>query len=371
MQQIQFSRGQLSIEIQQQHPHWQLPQLIDFAERINPRRAFLFVSKVLGKHIPVPPSQMKKTYQDLANLIPDDLPTPLTMVAMAETAIGLGAGVFREIKPQYDKKALFLTTTRHRLQHLPTLAEFLEPHSHAQDQCVLGTVEHDKQFHIQNTKTLLVVDDEISTGQTIINLVNSLQNAGLAHIERLVIVSLVNWSTQKFNQFEIPVEIIALLHGRWQWQESAAEQLSIDMPHVNVMEQPQQKIIAPCNWGREPSNLSCTPWHIPQVTAGQNILVLGSGEFSWIPFLIAEQLEQQGATVHYSATTRSPIQLGGAIARKYQFQDNYGMNIPNYVYNVFHENYDRVILVIETAQDSVDPSLFKQIPNLEVVSYVN
>ena len=371
MQQIQFSRGLLSIETTQQHPHWQLPQLIDFAERINPKRAFLFVSKVLGKHIPVAPSHMKKSYQDLAQCIADDLPTPLTMVAMAETAVGLGAGVFREIKPKYENKALFLTTTRHRLEHLPTLAEFLEQHSHAQDQCVLGAVDHRQQLHIQNTKTLVVVDDEISTGQTIINLIHSLQNAGLNHIERLVIVSLVNWSAEKFDQFNIPVEVVALLHGRWQWQESTAEQPSIEMPHVNVMEQPKQKIIAPSNWGREPSDLSCTPWYVPKVTVGQNILVLGSGEFSWIPFLVAEQLEQQGAIVHYSATTRSPIQLGGAIVRKYQFQDNYGMNIPNYVYNVLHEHYDRVILVIETAQDSIDPVLFKQIPNLEVVSYVN
>ncbi len=33
-----------------------LNDLFDIAERRNPKRAFLFVSKVLGRHIPVPPS---------------------------------------------------------------------------------------------------------------------------------------------------------------------------------------------------------------------------------------------------------------------------------------------------------------------------
>lgn len=38
---------------------YQLEDLLDFAQRINPKRAFLFVSKVLGRHIPVAPSTMR------------------------------------------------------------------------------------------------------------------------------------------------------------------------------------------------------------------------------------------------------------------------------------------------------------------------
>ena len=34
---------------------YQLKDLLGFAQRINPKRAFLFVSKVLGRHIPVAP----------------------------------------------------------------------------------------------------------------------------------------------------------------------------------------------------------------------------------------------------------------------------------------------------------------------------
>lgn len=48
---------------------WTLDDLLGFAERINPKRAFLFVSKVLGRHIPVAPSTMRRAFSDLASLI--------------------------------------------------------------------------------------------------------------------------------------------------------------------------------------------------------------------------------------------------------------------------------------------------------------
>ncbi len=369
-QTIQLSRGHLNIEVQQHHPEWSIDQLLDFAERINPKRAFLFVSKVLGKHIPVSPSLMQKTYHSLAEFIPNDLPTPISLVAMAETAIGLGAGIYREMKPKWHEDALFLTTTRHQLEELPTLAVFLEEHSHAQDQCILGSHHLQKQQHIMQSKTLIIVDDEISTGKTIQNLCQGLQQAGMQHIERIIVLSLVNWADPQLAHLPInlPIQVYSLLHGTWSWHDNG-QPMTLKMPQVNTIQQPEQKILAP-DWGREPSYLESLPWRIPQAQPDEKILILGSGEFSWIPFLIAEQLEHQGASVLYSATTRSPIMLGGAIKQHLQFQDNYGMNIPNYVYNVDPKRFDRVILVIETAKNSVDPALFAQIPNLEVFSYV-
>ncbi|CAK9885520.1 MAG: hypothetical protein XXXJIFNMEKO3_01920 [Candidatus Erwinia impunctatus] len=44
--------------------------LFDIAERRNPKRAFLFVSKVLGRHIPVKPAVMREVYQQLAGQFP-------------------------------------------------------------------------------------------------------------------------------------------------------------------------------------------------------------------------------------------------------------------------------------------------------------
>ena len=184
-------------------------------------------------------------------------------------------------------------------------------------------------------------------------------------------VTLVNWAEQHLvtDDLGIPVEVVSLLHGHWQWQPNQ-QHTNIDMPDVSSTQQQAQKIIAPHDWGREPTFLNCRAWqnfHPP--LPHEKILVLGSGEFSWIPFLIAEKLEQQGAEVYYSSTTRSPIKQGHAVESICSFKDNYGLNINNYAYNVKHQQFDRVLLVIETAQDSVDPLLFEQIKNLEIISY--
>ena len=368
---IDLSRGRISVTVNQHHPEWTLDDLLSFAERINPKRAFLFVSKVLGKHIPVAPSVMQKSYQDLAALIPKNLPYPISVIGMAETAVGLGAGVYRELKPNFGENAIFLTTTRHPVEILPTLGLFLEEHSHAQDQFILSSHDALKHQHILSSKTLILVDDEISTGKTFRNLILSLKKSGLDQVERIILVTLVNWAEQHLvtDDLGIPVEVVSLLQGHWQWQDNQ-QKIDIQMPNVSSTQQQSQKIIAPNDWGREPTFLDCSAWQqIKSIQAHEKVLVLGSGEFTWIPFLIAEQLEQQGVEVYFSSTTRSPIMLGQAIESICLFKDNYGLDMNNYAYNVNHQQFDRVFLIIETAKDSVDPVLFEQIKNLEIISY--
>lgn len=368
---IDLSRGRISVTVNHHHPEWKLDDLLSFAERINPKRAFLFVSKVLGKHIPVAPSVMQKSYQDLAALIPKNLPYPISVIGMAETAVGLGAGVYRELKPDFGENAIFLTTTRHPVETLPTLGLFLEEHSHAQDQFILSSHDAIKHQHILSSKTLILVDDEISTGKTFRNLILSLKKSGLEHVERIILVTLVNWAEQHLvtDDLGIPVEVVSLLHGHWQWQDNNKE-IDIQMPNVSSTQQQSQKIIAPNDWGREPTFLECSVWQkIESIQAHEKVLVLGSGEFTWIPFLMAEQLEKQGVEVYFSSTTRSPIMQGQSIESICLFKDNYGLNMNNYAYNVKHQQFDRVFLIIETAKDSVDPLLFEQIKNLEIISY--
>ena len=368
---IDLSRGRISVTVNHHHPEWKLDDLLSFAERINPKRAFLFVSKVLGKHIPVAPSVMQKSYQDLAALIPKNLPYPISVIGMAETAVGLGAGVYRELKPDFGENAIFLTTTQHPVETLPTLGLFLEEHSHAQDQFILSSHDAIKHQHILSSKTLILVDDEISTGKTFRNLILSLKKSGLEHVERIILVTLVNWAEQHLvtDDLGIPVEVVSLLHGHWQWQDNNKE-IDIQMPNVSSTQQQSQKIIAPNDWGREPTFLECSVWQkIESIQAHEKVLVLGSGEFTWIPFLMAEQLEKQGVEVYFSSTTRSPIMQGQSIESICLFKDNYGLNMNNYAYNVKHQEFDRVFLIIETAKDSVDPLLFEQIKNLEIISY--
>jgi orotate phosphoribosyltransferase len=363
---IRLSRGTLSLQ-PEESSKWPWQNLLDFAERINPKRAFLFVSKVLGRHIPVSPDTIRQAFTDLAELVPDDLCEPILVIGMAETAVGLGAGVHQVLQQRYPN-ALYVTTTRHPVADAPLLARFVEEHSHAQDQLLYGSPDAQLQQQVFNTRTVILVDDEASTGKTFANLVAALQQAGLRQIAQVLTTTLVDWSPGL--QIEgLHCQSVALLKGRWQWQESA-HAAQICMPKVDTVAQGQFASLQKPTWGRVP--VQHTGQFIQlQGQPHERILVLGSGEYVWSSFLLAEHLQQQGAKVKFSAITRSPIALGHAIHQVFAFADNYGLGIRNFVYNVQPNDYDRILITVETVADSVDPELLASLPNAQVISAVD
>ncbi|WP_283797805.1 TRSP domain-containing protein [Klebsiella pneumoniae] len=57
----------------------------------------------------------------------------------------------------------------------------------------------------------------------------------------------------------------------------------------------------------------------------------------------------------FSSTTRSPISTGCTIQSAIAFSDNYGLGIPNYVYNVAHRQFDRILILLRNASFRLDP----------------
>ena len=137
------------------------------------------------------------------------------------------------------------------------------------------------------------------------------------------------------------------------------------MPDVATTKAGNQPIYPLPSWGRVPTLDStlgldklwqALPFN-PETLADKKVLVLGSNEFVWLPFLLAKRLEELGANVKFSALTRSPIALGGAIKHTLSFDDNYGLGMTNFVYNVDFGAWDKVLLCVETPKDSVDTVL--------------
>ena len=385
---------------------YQLEDLLGFAQRINPKRAFLFVSKVLGRHIPVAPGTMRHAFTDLANLVPDDLPEPILVIGMAETAVGLSAGVHQALQTRYPN-ALLLNSTRHA-QHNKNntetlLTTFSEDHSHASQHLIYQSADTVTQAQLLASKTLIMVDDEASTGNTCVNVVTALRNAGLTELEQVHLTTLVDWSlNQNQAQADVDDNISArlpniefhrhhLLSGAWQWTDAPNPE-PITMPSVDTTEAGSYALGDTGNWGRFPT-LDSTDgfaFYLTKFQAAfnlfnqqaqsekasfekeqlpQRILVLGSNEFVWLPFLLAEWLETQtqNATVKFSALTRSPIALGGAITTMLSFSDNYGLGMTNFAYNVEPSDWDLIVLCVETSADSVD-EMWKDLDNVLVVS---
>lgn len=362
---VNLRRGTLSLQPAADSV-WQWQDLLGFAERINPRRAFLFVSKVLGRHIPVSPALMREAFSDLANLVPDNLPEPVLVLGMAETAVGLGAGVHQVLQQRYPN-ALFVTTTRHPVEGAPLLARFVEEHSHAQDQLLYGSADPAIQQQLLAARSIVLVDDEASTGKTFINLIAALQQAGLNQLTHVVTATLADWSSG-FHLPHLHCQPVALLTGQWQWTD-APNPPAIHMPQVDSVAFGKFAALRNPTWGRLPiHDTSQRLQYEDDIQPGERILVLGSGEYVWPPYLLAEYLEQRGAAVKFSAITRSPIALGHAIEHALAFSDNYGLGIQNFVYNVNPEQYDRILIAVETTADSVDPQLLQALPNAQVVS---
>ena len=366
MIEIELQRGVLSLQ-PNDNSHWKWQDLLGFAERINPKRAFLFVSKVLGRHIPVSPHIMRHAFTDLAKLVPDDLPEPVLVIGMAETAVGLGAGVHQVLQQRYPE-AIYVTTTRHPVHGAPLLARFLEEHSHAQDQLLYGSPDAELQQQILNSKSIVLVDDEASTGKTFVNLIHALQQAGLNQISHVVTATLADWSSG-IHIADLNCQSVALMTGKWQWRD-AEHPIQINMPKVDTVAFGAFATLAEPTWGRLPIQDSGAHIRLA-VQPDERILVLGSGEYVWSSFLLAEYLQQQGADVRFSAITRSPIAVGHAIQSALVFSDNYGLGIQNFVYNINPQDYDRVLITVETATHSVAKSLLEALPNAEVISAVD
>ena len=347
----EFATGTLQLKVYRA----EMPpeELFGFAERENPKRAFLFVSKVLGRHIPVAPSVMRSIWRLLAARI-ETMPGRLTLfVGMAETAIGLAAGVFRECRKTRD--ALFLADTRHVFA-APVLSTFTEDHSHA----VRHTLYQPKDIDLRKQPVHLVaIDDEMTTGQTFQHLRHALAAAGL-DIARFTRAVITDWSNEADTR-------TSLLKGAWdwQWRQPPSPPAQRQYPKASDV-----KISARQDWGRLGArSLDLAPWPEIHVSPSSRVLVLGSGEFVWPPFLLAERLEEEGAQVRYAATTRSPIKTGMAIRSKVEFADNYGLGIPNYLYNVHPDDFDAIFLCVETGREAVSPLLLNALRKAVVLEY--
>ncbi|PTQ90751.1 phosphoribosyltransferase domain-containing protein [Agitococcus lubricus] len=360
---VHLQRGTLSVQVEQAAIAPE--QLFGFAERRNPKRAFLFVSKVLGRHIPVKPSVMTDAFTQLAAKIPDNLPEPILVIGMAETAVGLGAGVHRALQTRYPQ-AMYWMSTRHSLG-TPLFARFEEEHSHASSHLLHWPVDEALKQQLLATKTLIIVDDEASTGKTFINLAHALQDTGLQQIERIIATTLTDWSGDAVQAtLGKKAQTVSLLSGTYCWQDNPNAPLP-DMPKVDSVAQGQWQPNLALDWGR----LGVIHHHATlndKVSAnkGEKILVLGTSEYVWRPFLLAEQLEQQGAEVYFASTTRSPIALGHAIHISRAFSDNYGLGIANFSYNVDVNQYDRIIICTETPATMIDKTLLTAL-NAQVI----
>lgn len=351
--QVQLPNGTLSVTVRR--ADWSLLRLCAFGGRNNPRRGFLFVSKVLGKHWPSGPTHMQAAHEALAAKLPVAGGTAL-FVGMAETATGLAQGIFEAYLARHGQgSAIYVQTTRYPLSGASTLS-FEEQHSHAQSLRLHLPERPDLRAAFLQARLLILVDDELSTGATCAALINAYAqvNPGL---ETACLVSLTNFMGDGARQSLVrntpcrQLQFASLLDGDFEFEP--------DPGFVAPKPAPAQAAVGcrrafvgdySARFGTDAS------LQLPErlidgldagLPAGEAVLILGSGEFMHPAFCLARALAERGADVSVQSTTRSPILLGADIACSIALNDPYGEGIPNYLYNVNRSDYGAVLLCAE------------------------
>ncbi|MGA5128834.1 phosphoribosyltransferase [Streptomyces olivoreticuli] len=162
-----------------------LRELLGLALRRNPKRAHLLVSHVLGKHVPVAPSAVHGSGAGLGRrvreLLGDADAARAVVLGYAETATGLGHAVADGLG-----LAPYLHSTRRPVPGVTPVGGFEEEHSHATSHLLLP----EDPALLSGDGPLVLVDDEFSTGRTVLNTITAL-HARFPR-ERYVIVALVD-----------------------------------------------------------------------------------------------------------------------------------------------------------------------------------
>jgi hypothetical protein len=339
-----------------------LHRLLGFASRINSKRGFLLVSKVLGKHYPVLPRTMAWSYRALARKLLDqtDFSAPSLWVGMAETATGLGYGVFESAYNLGVRGALFMQTTRYHLAGGDRLA-FIEEHSHATDFFLYYPQHEQDRATFLNARQLVLIDDEISTGATFSRLIAAYRAVN-PRLEKVFIVSLVNFASPEHrHRLEasagIPVQWVSLLAGQLRFDPVDTDQEQFRDKTINVAGNGlcKRDLLAwPGRLGMDRPisfsdlNVAGLLAFLPAEPDRRPVLVLGTGECNPPAFLLGRSLERLGYRVIVQATTRSPIFPEGAIASRIQFTDNYQDDIDNFLYNVNADDFRLIVVCHET-----------------------
>ncbi len=325
--------------------------------RPNMKRPFHFVNKCLGKHLPSHLPTMRLVHEMLASLLLEkELRLPALFITFAEAATGFGESVFNNVTASIQDNICLLRTTRYRFNSKLAF-QCLEAHSHAPLHYLYRPDGEKEQEIFDGAKTLVIIDDEFTTAKTASSLIVDYLKIN-PKIQRIIFLCQTNWlglerQRELVNEFQCEVLFVSLLEGEYVFH-----------PYKNCPDIPEWKSTGndtPMDlWisrrkgdvrfgalASEQLTIS-GPTSMPSLPKSGKLLVLGTGEFNYLPFLYAQFWEKQGYEVTFYSTTRTPLYKKDAIFDVIQFKDNYNENIDNFIYNLRREDYDEVLVCYET-----------------------
>lgn len=388
--------------------NFKLEDIVDFGLRINPKRNFLFISKLLGKHLSSSPEVVKITggilaymYAKKYNLDNDihinklinaiktkkydnirgeyfktvDIKEKTLIIGFGETATGISQATSSYLNGSY-----FIHTTREELLDENKVFSFEEEHSHATSHnCYIEDIKI-----LDNIERVILIDDELTTGKTFLNLIKSIKSK--TNINNFTVITLLDFRNKEWlnycdsfiNNNNIKLDVLYLLKAEvTQIKGFDIKELELEEEKINKSIDKNIEIITHpmamdfykkfktkngyrkyslCS-GRYGINQELYYYYdsmeefvlkgdIEKYLEKDKVLILGFGEFIYFPSMIASYINLDKEVI-FKSFTRSPIYVSNKEGYPIKNKIEFFIdNVKYYLYNI-EEDIEEVVVFFD------------------------
>lgn len=332
----------------------------------NAKRNYLLVNSMQGKHVPANPDNVLKLYNELAECLKsEENIKKAVFIGFAETATAVGAGVASCFENSY-----YMHTTREVCASRISVADFREEHSHATEQLLYCD---EWESIISKAENIVFVEDEISTGKTIMNFINALKTQKkVSDNIRFSACSILNGMTEECEN-ELRKQGVNFFYLVKHRVSADSDEVYSFNPVIRSRKTgydfSEIKIIGKINprFGSETAEYitACSSLadKISEMisTEGKNVAVIGTEECMYPAIKTAHKLNRAASVVTHS-TTRSPVVAENSkdypLKSRYQVESFYDKARKTFIYNSDINRYDLVLIVTDSEKDDYDFSSF-------------
>lgn len=355
---------------------YQERDLVKIAKRENnTKRNYLVVDPLQGKHVPVTPSAALNLFKNLAEQLQGKYEGErLLLIGFAETATAIGAQAAITLGTKY------IQTTREVIPDVSYLF-FSEAHSHATEQKL---VKDDIDCAINETDRIVFVEDEVTTGNTIMNIVRIIRREYQRKV-KFAVASLLNGMTEeylkiyqeeeidlhylvktdhsgygaiaeKYHCDGLSIRAIQEEHTQEKLEVSTQDKIQNELPHIISIPgwMNARRFVDAKQYETACKKLAETVIAETGVEKGERVLVIGTEEFMYPALLTGQEIEKMGCEVRSHSTTRSPIAVSTEkeypLHCRYELRSLYDSDRKTFIYDL--EGYDRVIVMTDAALES-------------------
>ncbi|MBQ3145172.1 MAG: phosphoribosyltransferase domain-containing protein [Clostridia bacterium] len=248
------------IKIKNNELKFKLSDIIQIAATPKKERVFYLLNKLVGNHLEVKPNKIKAVGHILASLVykgkidtnilseyikenlnNDDViekelskyiepQEKVFVLGLAKSATAIGMATAEAIKDSY-----YLSTVRETPMNMKYLFDFEENHTLlTTHRCYLKEVSE-----LEEANHIIIVEDEITTGNTIINLIDKISQ--FSNAKKISIVTILNFSNKHFtkklmkigDKLNIQIKVHEILKGKLRYEKLNKKTVELAENNIN------------------------------------------------------------------------------------------------------------------------------------------